>query len=227
MELESARTSEGGAIVELAWSDGTRARFHAFWLRDNALDDKTRSAVNGQRLVTILDLPAETSVRAAEVTRAGDLSLCFSPEEKTVAFPAAWLRERIYDRIGKPQEGWTPPEITRWTARSFKSLPSAAFSTASRDRAALGQWLEQVRRYGFALMTGIPKGSGELCRVAELFGFVRETNYGRWFEVRAEVNPSNLAYTNLGLQAHTDNPYRDPVPTLATSRLSRKHRRWR
>jgi gamma-butyrobetaine dioxygenase len=50
--------------------------------------------------------------------------------------------------------------------------------------------------------------------VAERFGYVRETNYGRWFEVRAEVNPSNLAYTNLGLQAHTDNPYRDPVPTL-------------
>ena len=46
------------------------------------------------------------------------------------------------------------------------------------------------------------------------FGYVRETNYGRWFEVRAEVNPNNLAYTNLGLQAHTDNPYRDPVPTL-------------
>ncbi len=43
---------------------------------------------------------------------------------------------------------------------------------------------------------------------------MRETNYGRWFEVRAEVNPNNLAYTNLGLQAHTDNPYRDPVPTL-------------
>jgi gamma-butyrobetaine hydroxylase len=53
-----------------------------------------------------------------------------------------------------------------------------------------------------------------LCKVAELFGYVRETNYGHWFEVRAEVNPNNLAYTNLGLQAHTDNPYRDPVPTM-------------
>ena len=55
---------------------------------------------------------------------------------------------------------------------------------------------------------------GALCKVADLFGYIRETNYGRWFEVRAEVNPTNLAYTNLGLQAHTDNPYRDPVPTL-------------
>jgi gamma-butyrobetaine dioxygenase len=43
---------------------------------------------------------------------------------------------------------------------------------------------------------------------------VRETNYGRWFEVRSEIAPVNLAYTGLGLQAHTDNPYRDPVPTL-------------
>jgi len=48
----------------------------------------------------------------------------------------------------------------------------------------------------------------------DLFGYVRETNYGRLFEVRTEVNPTNLAYTGLGLQAHTDNPYRDPVPTM-------------
>ena len=63
-------------------------------------------------------------------------------------------------------------------------------------------------------MDDLPSESGALCKVAELFGYVRETNYGRWFEVRAEVNPNNLAYTNLGLQAHTDNPYRDPVPTM-------------
>ena len=40
------------------------------------------------------------------------------------------------------------------------------------------------------------------------------SNYGKHFEVRTEVNPSNLAFTGLALQAHTDNPYRDPVPTL-------------
>ncbi len=43
---------------------------------------------------------------------------------------------------------------------------------------------------------------------------MRETNYGRLFDVRSQVNPVNLAYTGLGLQAHTDNPYRDPAPTL-------------
>ncbi|WP_301457977.1 TauD/TfdA family dioxygenase [Pseudorhodobacter sp.] len=43
---------------------------------------------------------------------------------------------------------------------------------------------------------------------------VRETNCGRKFEVRTDVNPTNLAYTGLGLQAHTENPYRDPAPTV-------------
>lgn len=214
MGLQSARTSDDGAIVELGWSDGITARFHALWLRDNALDDKTRSAANGQRLVTILDLPPETSVKAVQLTAEGDLSLSFVPEQKTVAFPAEWLRARIYDRAREPRQGWTPPEITRWQGGDLQLLPSASFATVTSDRQALGRWLEQVRRYGFAVMTDIPEGSGSLCRVAELFGYVRETNYGRWFEVRAEVNPSNLAYTNLGLQAHTDNPYRDPVPTL-------------
>jgi gamma-butyrobetaine dioxygenase len=93
-------------------------------------------------------------------------------------------------------------------------LPRVTWAEASADRLALGRWLAAVRRFGFALMTGTPTEPGTLCRVAELFGYVRETNYGRWFEVRAEVNPNNLAYTHLGLQAHTDNPYRDPVPTL-------------
>jgi hypothetical protein len=88
MGLQSARTSEDGAIVELGWSDGTIARFHALWLRDNSLDDETRSAANGQRLVTILDLPPETSAEGVQLTAAGDLLLSFLPEQKTTGLDA-------------------------------------------------------------------------------------------------------------------------------------------
>ena len=80
--------------------------------------------------------------------------------------------------------------------------------TAKRD------WLAEMARHGFAKVTGLRVEPGSLFDVVDLFGYVRETNYGRLFEVRTEVNPTNLAFTGLGLQAHTDNPYRDPVPTL-------------
>ncbi|HEX3752836.1 MAG TPA: TauD/TfdA family dioxygenase [Streptosporangiaceae bacterium] len=49
---------------------------------------------------------------------------------------------------------------------------------------------------------------------AGTFGYVRETNYGRVFDVRVESTPANLASTRLALSPHTDNPYRDPVPTV-------------
>src|SRR5262249_38736947 len=75
-------------------------------------------------------------------------------------------------------------------------------------------WLRQVRDVGFALLTGVPTEPGMVCRVIELFGYVRETNYGRLFDVVSVENPTNLAYTGLALGNHTDNPYRDPVPQL-------------
>jgi gamma-butyrobetaine dioxygenase len=55
---------------------------------------------------------------------------------------------------------------------------------------------------------------GAVLAVAKSLGFVRETNYGQLFEVRAEPAPANLAFTRLPIAPHTDNPYRDPVPTV-------------
>jgi gamma-butyrobetaine dioxygenase len=214
MTIAEAAILEQGGAVRVRWRDGEAARFHAVWLRDNAQDPATRDAKNGQRLITVLDVPEDTRVAAAEATARGDLSVTFDPGGKTVRFASAWLRARRYDRPRQAAKGWTDPEIERWDARLQARVPVAAWARASADRRALGRWLADIRRYGFALMRGVPVESGALCKVAALFGYVRETNYGRFFDVRAEVNPSNLAYTNLGLQAHTDNPYRDPAPTM-------------
>ncbi|CAN1500898.1 TauD Probable taurine catabolism dioxygenase [Burkholderiaceae bacterium] len=212
MQISMPRVIDNGRALEVSF-DGDAHRFHALWLRDNARDDKTRSPGNGQRLITILDIPAETRIAEAKVSN-GTMSLRFEPEGKVVNYDAAWLAAHAYDASTTREPGWTAPEIQRWDSRLHNQMPKGSWPEVSIDRAALGRWLHRVRRYGFAVMTDTPTESGSLCKVAELFGYVRETNYGRWFEVRAEVNPNNLAYTNLGLQAHTDNPYRDPVPTL-------------
>lgn len=213
--LAHATAIDDGTAVRVEWIDGTRTRFHALWLRDNALDPETRAPGNGQRLITITDLPKDPRVRAVHVSDRGELALTFVPEEKSVTFPAAWLGRHTYDTGQEGHvPGWTPAWIETWDRSLGERVPSADYTAARDDPDTLMQWLESVRRHGFAVMTGIPRGSGGLCDVVELFGHVRETNYGRWFEVRSEIDPVNLAYTGLGLQAHTDNPYRDPAPTL-------------
>ncbi|MBL8894988.1 MAG: gamma-butyrobetaine dioxygenase [Rhizobiales bacterium] len=211
--VTAAQLLDDGRAVELAFGP-RHARFHAIWLRDNALDAETRSPTNGQRLITVLHIPTDTRIARTRIDGSGDLEVTFAPEQHSATYPAAWLAERIYDQSLDHLPGWTGPSVERWDARLQSHVPTADHQKVAADRAALGAWLAAVRRYGFAVLTGVPTDSGQLCKVAELFGYVRETNYGRWFEVRAEVNPNNLAYTNLGLQAHTDNPYRDPVPTL-------------
>ena len=211
--LVSAEKSNDGLVFSLGWEDGFKARFHAIWLRDNALDPETRSAGNAQRLITLSDIPPDTTI--ADATIAADtVSVRFAPEDKQVEFPGQWLRDHAYDVNAGRTRGWTAPDIETWDGGFDVASVTGVHKSVQHDAMALKNWLSGVRRHGFAKLTGGPVASGALMDVAALFGYVRETNYGKWFEVRTEVNPANLAYTGLGLQAHTDNPYRDPVPTL-------------
>jgi len=188
-------------------------RFHAIWLRDNAWDADTRSPANGQRLIALRDIPAETRITSAAVS--GDaLDVTFAPEAKTVSFAIDWLQAHAYDRPDSAEPGHVAKGIETWDGALQNAVPTGDFRQISNDTTALRAWLSQVARYGFAKLVNGPVEDGALMQVVDLFGFVRETNYGRHFEVRTEVNPTNLAYTGLGLQAHTDNPYRDPTPTL-------------
>ena len=211
--LVNTEIIEDGRAVAIKWDDGTTQRFHAIWLRDNAPDPETRDPGNGQRLITLAEVPADTRISAAAIS-GGAVRVQFSPEDKVVEFKPEWLRENSYDRPTRPERGWLAPAIETWDAKLSDNVPTVEFAEARQDQAKLHDWLAAVRAYGFAKMTGGPVTSGALLKVVNLFGYVRETNYGKWFEVRTEVNPTNLAYTGLGLQAHTDNPYRDPVPTL-------------
>ena len=198
----------------LTLDDGqTQTRFHALWLRDNAWDAATRSAENGQRLIALRDIPADTVITKATLTGA-TLSVTFSPENKTVGYDTGWLLDNAYDHAPPAQPGWTRPGVETWDSALLARLPVADFQSVSTNATALKTWLGQIARYGFGKLTNGPVEAQALTRVVDLFGYVRETNYGRHFEVRTEVNPTNLAYTGLGLQAHTDNPYRDPVPTI-------------
>lgn len=188
-------------------------RFHAFWLRDNAQDPETRAPGNGQRLIALRDIPTDIRIRQADV-RGPLLQVRFSPGDKAVSYDLDWLEANAYDREENRSDGWLSPEVELWDSTIADRVPEADFAELSQRGRDLRDWLGQVAKYGFGRIVNGPVEDGALFRVVDLFGFVRETNYGRHFEVRTEVNPTNLAYTGLGLQAHTDNPYRDPVPTV-------------
>jgi len=212
---KSAKIIDDGKSIILQRVDGSTLRYHSTWLRDNALDPKTRDAKNGQRLITLSDIPINTYIESVTLDETGEnIFLTFLPESKKVSFSTSWLEEHAYDLKRDNTKGWIASDLKIWGKDMSQSIPDIDYKSAKSDKTLLLQWLKLLHRYGFAKMTGGKIESGALIQVADLFGYVRETNYGKWFEVRSEVNAINLAYTNLGLQAHTDNPYRDPVPTI-------------
>ena len=203
---------DDGLVLRLSGAAGD-TRFHAVWLRDNALDPDTRDPGNGQRLITLNDIPADVAIQSARVGE-GQLHVTFAPDGKNCAWPVRWLADHLYDRPQRDARGALPTHATTWDCSIAGEVPSADLTALQTDASVRQTWLAAVREFGFAKVTGMEPREGGLFDIVDLFGYVRETNYGRLFEVRTEVNPVNLAYTGLGLQAHTDNPYRDPVPTL-------------
>jgi gamma-butyrobetaine hydroxylase len=189
-------------MLTVLWPSGGESRFHALWLRDNCACGECRHE-SGQRLLDTRRLADDLTV--VEASADGAVHVTFS-DGHSGSFDADWL------------QGYAAPKPTRerrlWGAELQSELPVASHDDVAAGGPALRDWLASVDELGFAILTGCGTEPGTVTRVAELFGYVRETNYGRLFDVRTVVNPTNLAYTGLGLGAHSDNPYRDPTPTL-------------
>jgi [2-(trimethylamino)ethyl]phosphonate dioxygenase len=199
-----------GRDLAIRWADGHASRFHAIWLRDGCLCPACAHPGTGQRLLETAAIPDGVALASARLTPGGDIEATWASDGHPSLYPAAWLRRHCYCDADRPGGRRRPS----WRAEGRPGLPEARHADVAADPSALRDWLAAIDAYGFALLRGVPTVPGEVCRVAELFGYVRETNYGRLFDVRSVLNPNNLAYTGLGLSCHTDNPYRDPVPTL-------------
>jgi len=213
--FKSVKVINSGKAIILSRKDGSSLRYHSTWLRDNANDPKTRDKNNGQRLISISDILVNSYIKSASLDKKHkNITLKFLPKKKQVKFSSSWLESHAYDKKQNNLKVWIDPDLKTWTKASLKRVPIINYKTAKSNKKLFIRWLKSLNYYGFAKMTRCEKKSGTLIQIADLFGYVRETNYGKWFEVRSEINAINLAYTNLGLQAHTDNPYRDPVPTI-------------
>ena len=195
--FKSIKVIDSGKSIILQRNNDTSVRYHSTWLRDNALDPKTRDTNNGQRLITLSDIPINTFIKSATLDKTGTIIfLTFLPEKKDISFSANWLEAHAYDTEKHNEKGWIDSDLKTWGKDMSKHIPNVDYKSAKSDKTLLLQWLKSLYRHGFAKMTGGKIESGALIQIADLFGYVRETNYGKWFEVRSEVNAINLAYTN-------------------------------
>jgi len=198
--------------LTIHWEDGQQSQLAAIWLRDHCQMPDSRDPVSGQRLLNITDFPLDLTI--TNVIQTDDLIVIdFKPEHRS-EFAIDWLIENCYC-INSQADDRSESYKILWQKKSFEAniLKHSYPNFCNLPEAKIAA-LQSVKDYGFAILSDVPCEEGEILKVIAEFGFVRQTNYGPLFEVRTTVNANNLAFTNLGLGCHLDNPYRDPVPGI-------------
>ncbi|MCB9729790.1 MAG: TauD/TfdA family dioxygenase [Deltaproteobacteria bacterium] len=199
--------SAGDRAVRVRLDDGPELQLHAFWLRDACACARCRHPKTRQRLVEIADIPPDVRPLSVAVDAAGALAVTWSPDAHgphESVYPAAWLRAHT-------SAAPVSPPRTGWDATLARRMPDLDHATLDTPAGRLA-FLDAFAALGLVRLRGVPHERGEVARTAERFGHVRATNYGRIFDVASVPDATHLAYTDVALALHTDNPYRDPVP---------------
>ena len=206
---------ERGGELELA-AGGRLLRFPAIWLRDNCPCDQCLDHGSGQKLHDVTDIPGDVTVAGA-ADMGESVAITYAPDGHRSVFTRSWLAAHAPDSDGagtadpRTEDGkelWLPADL------SPGRRPEGSWPRYLDEPAEGIRCLGAVLRQGFVLLHDVPDEPGMVLEVAASFGYVRETNYGRLFDVRVEPSPDNLAYTSREILPHTDNPYRDPAPTI-------------
>ena len=207
--IEVRRISAAREVLTIEWAEGGVSEFASLWLLDNRPED--RDAHSGQRLVDISDLPENPRIRSA-IARDGKVRIEWEGESPAASFEIAWLAAHAWGRRARAPEQqrrlWLEAALLD-ARRDFAHVSLAQLRASPAARLA---WLTRLLQDGLAFLSEVPAAESALLEVVPLVGRVLETNYGYTFDVRSVPQPENLAYSDLGLGLHTDNPYREPVP---------------
>jgi gamma-butyrobetaine dioxygenase len=193
--------------LRLMSADGNAVDLHPLWLRERCRSESSVDQRTGQRFYNPSDLDPDLAVTALRQAAPGVFVVTFSD--------GAVSHFREADLIA--EAGLKPgadglPELMAWDA-TLNPLPEVVWQGRPDDALKL-DITAKFLRYGFVILHKVPAVDQGLFQVAETFGFVRDTNFGRLFNVRSIPNANDLAYSSLSLDPHTDNPYREPAPGI-------------
>ncbi len=178
---------------------GGDTRYNRFWLRDACPSLPTKES--GLRRFSVATLPPDLTIAAATVD--GDRCAVDWSDGHHSDFSIAALRD-LADRAAGRRRDVTP--CRTFTADHTPTrFDATALELGSETHHDL---LDTVAREGFALVTGLADDDTETERLAACLGRIRETDFGRVFDIVTEPEAWTLSQSNLGQDAHSDDPFR-------------------
>jgi len=177
----------------------------ALWLREKSQDATAVDQSTRQRLFDSHMLDPDLQLSAVEDIGKDCVRISFSDGHTSVYDTKTLLDELMESDpfpAAIPWNSTLSPQLTRHDWRLMD------------DDVVFRKALEAYLRYGFIVLHDVPTLPEKILEVAAKFGYPKETNFGKYFEVYSKPSANDLAYRSVRLGPHTDNPYRDPVPGI-------------
>ena len=183
-----------------------KTEIHPIWLRERVRDEKYLDKNNDQRLFDPSFLN-DINVESAHINK-NILELTFS-DGVTSKFQISKLKSEFLD-----SENLLNTVKQKFWDSSLKEKPTYLFKEKFYESKEMYELLKSFYKYGFVIIKNAPVQYNYIVKFANKIGSIRQTNFGKYFNVKSVPNPNDLAYTSLALSPHTDNPYRKPVPCI-------------
>lgn len=204
MQTQAVLFTQNPPSVQVQTLQGT-VELSPLWLREKTDDHESTDSLTRQRLFDSHMIDESISLVAVEPEGDVKALLTFSDGHQALYSSAQVLGEINDSREHAPTEAWgreiDMSAVRHDWGKMGQDKPFAAALTA-------------YLRYGFIVLQNVPNTREQVLTVGSKFGYVKETNFGRFFEVYSKPHANDLAYRSVRLGPHTDNPYRDPVPGI-------------
>jgi trimethyllysine dioxygenase len=196
-----------GQDLELAWSDARPpTTLPLMWLRDNCPEGMHPDTK--QRLIDTFAIGADVAPRAVSVDDQGrGLTVEWAEGGQVSRFSAGFLATLRAD----PEV--LPVEIRTWDRDQIAGhVPSVPYSEFMSSEATLKEFLEQIARFGFSFVEGVPGTPEATQAVAGRVAYTRQTIFGGYWDFTANLEHKDTAYTSMAIGPHTDGTYSLDAP---------------
>ncbi|KAF2460019.1 taurine catabolism dioxygenase TauD, TfdA family-domain-containing protein, partial [Lineolata rhizophorae] len=193
------------------------------WLRDACRCPRCVDPYSGQKTFDTGDIPAGLRCRRAQgAGGAGTVTLEWENdvpgfgEDHRTELPIVELRTALREN-GDPRGG-IPRRADRpahWDKDELlKSDLWHSYEGYMSDDGALLKLLAQLQRYGIVFLKDVPPSADAVSDIATRIGPLKETFYGRTWDVKSIPKAENVAYTSQYLGFHMDLLYFIQPPFL-------------
>lgn len=197
--------------IVVTWKDGHRSLFHHIWLRDNCTCAECGDRSGGHRYLELGSIDPDIAPDEVSVEDAGSLRIRWSGDGHITRYSPAWLRAHCYSNesiAGRRQQ----PVL--WDSNLNGEIPEWDYDQIVTDESIRLQMFQRIADYGFVILNGVPVEEDQTEHLASVFGFIRQTHYGRIFELISTPQQRILAQTSHAIRPHNDELFRDPIPGL-------------